>query len=428
MRRGARSMTTSALVAGMLLATACGSDDGTVADAADSTVPTVDASTTTEASATTVATDGSSAAPPTTEVSLGPATGEPILIGTLVAEAGGVNLTDNRDGMQAIFDAWNAEGGVNGRPLELVSENAGLDPTGAGSAARKLVEENGVVAMVLPLSPVDCQANGQYYEQQRITVLYGISDECTPLDVTFPNGGSAADGLRIPTHWAVTERQARRIAYVGVDAPTSRAELDAVRAQAEADGAEVVVEEFVPFIGADPTSVVARMQEADVDTVMVSVNPVDLATFLSAAATQGVGPSDITWIASPVVYDERVPPTLGPSADGLMTYTPNRPFEDPAVAPYVDIWRSSDAARPMTGMVVNAWLAADTLRELLDGINGEITRETILSAAQGTDALESDLTTVAIPFASSAPPDIAGYMLQLSGTTFTTVSELITLQ
>jgi branched-chain amino acid transport system substrate-binding protein len=412
--------TTRVAVAAALLATvtACGGDDGPTAV----TTTTATTESIEQPSATTDAAD-------TTESTAGePASGEPIVVGTLYVEAGGIVEAKNRDAMDSLFAAWNADGGIAGRPIELAAENGGLDPAASAASARKLVEEEQVVAMVLPLSPVDCQANGQYYEQKQVTVLFNISDECGPLGVTFPNGAPNADTLRVPSHWAVADQGAERIAYIGVDVPSSRAEGEAVRSQVEADGGEVVMEEYVPFIGVDVTSIAARLVQNEVDAVVASINPMELLNFLSVADAQGVGiPDGVLWVGSPVVYDEAVLPQLGATGEGLVTFSITTAASDPLLAGYLASWRADDPDRPMSGTVQTSWLAADVLRQLLESVDGEITRESVLAAAQAATSFESDIAPFPLPFVDGAPPTIAGFVYRIESAQFTPVSELISL-
>lgn len=53
-----------------------------------------------------------------------------------------------RNGILAYFAAVNERGGVNGRKIELVSEDDGYDPARAPAATRKLIEERKVFALI----------------------------------------------------------------------------------------------------------------------------------------------------------------------------------------------------------------------------------------------------------------------------------------
>ncbi|MES2508344.1 MAG: ABC transporter substrate-binding protein [Pseudomonadota bacterium] len=74
-----------------------------------------------------------------------------ILIGQTAGFTGpvGAGVKETTDGAKLYIDAINAKGGVNGQKIELVSLDDKFDPKIAAENARKLIEEQNVVAMFL---------------------------------------------------------------------------------------------------------------------------------------------------------------------------------------------------------------------------------------------------------------------------------------
>lgn len=88
------------------------------------------------------------------------ASGDPIPIGVIFAQTGDVSAlgVSARVGAVAAVDYYNAEGGVDGRPLEVHFCDDGGDVTGAVNCARELIEQD-VVAIVGPItSPLSLAA------------------------------------------------------------------------------------------------------------------------------------------------------------------------------------------------------------------------------------------------------------------------------
>ena len=77
-------------------------------------------------------------------------TGEPIKIGCPYNLTGGLASIDNpaANGSKLAVKEINAAGGVLGRPLEIIIEDGRTDVPTITSVAKKLVEEDGVDAMV----------------------------------------------------------------------------------------------------------------------------------------------------------------------------------------------------------------------------------------------------------------------------------------
>src|SRR5659263_403062 len=74
-----------------------------------------------------------------------------ILIGQTAGFSGPVaaGVKETTDGAKLYLDAVNARGGVNGQKIDLISLDDKFDPKLAAENARKLIEEQNVVAMFL---------------------------------------------------------------------------------------------------------------------------------------------------------------------------------------------------------------------------------------------------------------------------------------
>lgn len=84
-------------------------------------------------------------------LSLGTASHAQILIGQTAGFSGQVaaGVKETTDGALLYIDSVNAKGGVNGQKIELTSLDDKFEPKLAGENARKLIEEQNVVAMFL---------------------------------------------------------------------------------------------------------------------------------------------------------------------------------------------------------------------------------------------------------------------------------------
>jgi branched-chain amino acid transport system substrate-binding protein len=89
------------------------------------------------------------AAPGTTAAG-GPATGEPIKIGVLASLTGAAApaFPAVQKGYQLEVDAFNAAGGLNGRPIQLIEVDDKSDAATAVSVATKLITQDKVVALL----------------------------------------------------------------------------------------------------------------------------------------------------------------------------------------------------------------------------------------------------------------------------------------
>ena len=63
------------------------------------------------------------------------------------------------------FDCVNANGGINGHPIEYSYEDAAPDPAVLAALATKLVEEDQVLGIVGNTELLECDVNGDYYAE-----------------------------------------------------------------------------------------------------------------------------------------------------------------------------------------------------------------------------------------------------------------------
>ena len=107
------------------------------------------------------------------------ATGTPIKLGNVTTSVNGIDFSTGPAMMKAYFDCVNDNGGINGRPVQMLEENDNLKPEDAAAAARKLIETDKVVAMVGGFSIIDCPVNADYYKSKGYNVIVaGVPAEC----------------------------------------------------------------------------------------------------------------------------------------------------------------------------------------------------------------------------------------------------------
>ncbi len=150
---------------------ACGGSEDTTTTAAPATTATTAA----PATDTTAAPATDTTAAPSTETSTaGPATGEPIKIGLIssmtgTAADGGKDITN---GAMAMADVINSEGGIDGRPIQLVLEDDKSDVQAMTAIMQKFGADKSTVGIVGPFfNPITPAARALAEQQQVPTVI-----------------------------------------------------------------------------------------------------------------------------------------------------------------------------------------------------------------------------------------------------------------
>lgn len=107
------------------------------------------------------------------------AAADSIKIGAVLPFSGGVELygIQAKLGLDLATKEINAAGGILGRPLEVIYEDDRTDPAVAVKATRKLIERDGVLAVVGPITSRNLNAIKPTIERMKTPLLYATNYE-----------------------------------------------------------------------------------------------------------------------------------------------------------------------------------------------------------------------------------------------------------
>jgi branched-chain amino acid transport system substrate-binding protein len=114
---------------------------------------------------------------------------EPIKIGAFFDLSGPASFigTPTKLVAEMVVEKINKEGGINGRQLELVIGDTEGDPTRALMVAKRLVEQEGVVALIGPTRTGTGMAVKKYLEEKRIPTVMTVGGD--PVIMEGMHGG-----------------------------------------------------------------------------------------------------------------------------------------------------------------------------------------------------------------------------------------------
>jgi branched-chain amino acid transport system substrate-binding protein len=412
-----------------LIAAGCSNDDGAIdttdtEQAVTSTAPADDS-----VASTTQASDGtnSTALDETGGDECGkPAAGEPIRFGHISSLSGPINIPSAGYAVEVAFDRYNECGGFNGRPLELVIKDGGLEPGISAAAARDLVERDRVVGLVGNNAFLDC-LNGQYYQDNAVANVGSSFDgACYKSPVIYPTLPNFDRNLFPGIVYALGAEKST-FAYVALDIPGQRAQAQAIKTYLASEGAELTTEIFVPFGSTDANAAMQTIRQADVDVVVMSVDEVLFAAAAAAAVQQGIGPDKKMWIAPAGLYSPRALATLGPAGEGLYVVA-NYDVAENGNNFAADLRKAILAKHPdaeVDGFAQFGWISAETLLAALDTIKGELTRESLLAAMDAIGPVRSKFLPGPITVNGELPRSVVSQalVLQIKDRTYTVASD-----
>jgi len=324
----------------------------------------------------------------------GKATGEPIKIGAVVGATGPADFSSASKGAQAYFDCVNANGGINGRPIEYLVEDDGWDPEKAATVAKKLVEDEDVVGMVGSTSFVECAANADYYADQGVAVIAGVGvpRECFFSSNIAPvNQGPRLSGIGVAEY--AREQGATKMSCIANVIPNFGGWVcQGLEAWGEANGVEVSSFNGQPD-GSDAETIVQQALADDPDSVTVVEAGPGVIGYLKVAEQQG---STANWYAPTSAYDVAFPAAVGDHWFGKLQAEIEFNMLD-STGPHNTLWQQvmddfgADGA-PRDSFSQGGFLSAIIAVDALLGLDpAAIDRAAVTDAFIGVDGFESDL-------------------------------------
>jgi branched-chain amino acid transport system substrate-binding protein len=374
------------LLALLVVAGACSSDDDADDSGSDGSETTADGD---------AASDGSGDSSPCL-VSGGEATGDPIKVGSIQSKTGPDDFSSSGQGAKAFFECVNANGGINGRPVEYLLEDDQWTPEVASSAGAKLVNDESVVAMVGSSSFVECGVNSPLYESEGVIAVYGtgVPRECFfAPNISATNAGPRISALGIAQYMA-SAYSAENLVCISQNIPNT-GEWVCTGIEEWGEGAGVAVRTILHDpANPDFISIVQDAMSDGPDGVIV-MEPAGLAVpLLGVAEEQDLGDA-AHWGGPTSLYLDGFPETIGDYWWGRFDVQAELTQID-ADTPDNQAWLQTmeeygESGDPIDTFSQAGWLAAKIFTDTLLAMEGDLTREEVFAAIEGIDAYPSDL-------------------------------------
>jgi ABC-type branched-subunit amino acid transport system substrate-binding protein len=174
------------------------------------------------------------------------------------------------DAMKAYLDHVNARGGVNGRPVRLIVQDDGAEPSKAAANAKKLLAQDKVVMLI------NTSLSSTYVpmiaEAKRAEVPLYFGGSVCPKD-TYPPADplqfcSTAFGANLDSQGALAfvKAQAKepvRIGFAAMAIPIARAEIDYAEGLSKSMGMTPVEKQISPPPAPDYTPFATKLKDAN---------------------------------------------------------------------------------------------------------------------------------------------------------------------
>jgi len=328
------------------------------------------------------------------QASTSTATGAPIIVSSVSSLSGAGTFPEASAAAQAAFDEFNAAGGLDGRPIQYKAYDDKGDPATANQVAREAVE-SGSVANIGGASVLDCEVNHAYYEEQGFSAIQGTGVD--PFCFTSPaisptNAGPYVDTTLTLTYGSEKLGLQKICGLLAINGSTRQAYQGAIDAWTAKTGKTVtMIDDTLSYTTADYTPYVVQIKQQGCDAVYANLIEPGYVGLLKAAESQGL---DVTFLFLTSGYSEQFAQAASYVGKGVYVPAEFAPYTDPSVKGNEDWAAVMDKHNvPKTSFAQGGYLAAQDFIQVLKGMKGDVTRETVTAALKGmTTPIESPMT------------------------------------
>lgn len=195
---------------------------------------------------------------------------EPIKIGAFFDLSGPASSigTPTKLVAQMVVNKINKEGGINGRPLELLIGDTGGDPTQALMVAKRLVEKDKVVAIIGPTRTGTGMAVKSYLEKAKIPTIMTVGGDPVimggkfgPYRWTFKTPQRTSDAVK-KVYGYLQNQTVTKVAILSATDGFGRFGLHWLKSLASQFDLEIVAAESFAVTDTDMTAQLAKIKES----------------------------------------------------------------------------------------------------------------------------------------------------------------------
>src|SRR3954464_4750294 len=320
---------------------------------------------------------------------------EPIKVGMSGPFSGGLSLLGQsvRDGVEVAFAEINDQGGVNGRKLQFIAEDDAYEPMRTIASARKLVEQDKVVALLAVTGTAPSAALLPFVTESKTPMLFPYAFAhalTTPLNKhVFTTLPEVRVQMMVLANYILTELKQSKVAAIYQNDDFGQ---DAVAGLDERFGRDKISLTKLPFDRGTTnfSGVVTQAKAAAVEHIVFLGIPKDAALVMREANNLGWKPQ---FSGHNALGDPQTFQLAGPLAEGAIAIAVMEPLDSdkPAVKTFLAAQQKYKPNTKPTTYSMHGYQAGKILAEVLKRSGGKTDEPSIVSALESLKAFDTGL-------------------------------------
>ena len=232
--------------------------------------------------------------------------GDTVKIGFLNSLSGTMAISEQtvHDSLELAAQEINADGGVLGKQLEIVSEDGQSEPTVFAEKAGKLITSDCVAAVFGGWTSASRKAMLPVFEAQDSLLFYPVQYEGLESSPNIFYTGATTNQQIVPALDYLVEQGTKSLFLVGSDYVFPRTANKIINAYAEAHDIKIVGEEYAPLGHTDFSTIVNKVKSADADAVFNTLNGDSNVAFFKEYNNAGMSADDMPVVSVSIAEEE----------------------------------------------------------------------------------------------------------------------------
>jgi branched-chain amino acid transport system substrate-binding protein len=344
---------------------------------------------------------------------------DPVKVGMSGPFSGGLSLLGQsvRDGVEIAFAEINDAGGVNGRKLELIAEDDAYEPMKTIAAAKKLVEQDKVAALVAVTGTAPSAALLPFIRESKTPMLFPYAFAhalTTPLNRdVFTTLPEVRVQMMVLANYILKDLKQTKVAAIYQNDDFGQ---DAVAGLEERFGAAKITLVKLPFDRGTTnfSGVVAQAKAAGVEHVVFLGIPKDAALVMREANNLGWKPQ---FSGHNALGDPQTFQLAGPLAEGAIAIAVMEPLdsEKPAVKAFLAAQQKYKPNTKPTTYSMHGYQSGKLFAEALKRSGGKTDEASIVSALESMKSYDTGLMAPLTFSADQHAGALAGAIMKAEG-------------
>lgn len=232
--------------------------------------------------------------------------GDTIKVGILHSLSGTMSISEVsvKDAEMLAIEEINAAGGVLGKQIEPVIEDGASDWPTFAEKAGKLLQQDQVAAVFGGWTSASRKAMLPVFEQNNGLLFYPVQYEGLESSPNIFYTGATTNQQIVPSVSWLLENRGKKFFLLGSDYVFPKTANKVIQAQLEAEGGEVVGEEYTPLGHTDYSTIINKIKAAKPDVVYNTLNGDSNVAFFKQLKDAGITSQDLTTLSVSVAEEE----------------------------------------------------------------------------------------------------------------------------